>query len=105
MKRKTSNSTQELAPCFCIVQKTALIDTCPSWFSLIDRVMKILLNNQEQIVDSNSSIYSVLLSEKIVDKGGIAVALNNEVIPKQKWESTKLNDNDKLVIITATAGG
>jgi len=36
---------------------------------------------------------------------GIAVALNNQVIPKNSWSDQLLNDNDSILIITATQGG
>ena len=35
----------------------------------------------------------------------IAVALNNEVIAKEKWSKIKLNDKDSLEIVTAFPGG
>ena len=35
----------------------------------------------------------------------IAVALNNEVIAKEKWPKIKLNDKDSLEIVTAFPGG
>lgn len=36
---------------------------------------------------------------------GIAVALNNQVIPRINWSSTPLTENDSILIITATSGG
>jgi len=39
------------------------------------------------------------------DTKGIAIAINNEVIPKNSWENHLLREQDNVTIITATAGG
>lgn len=36
---------------------------------------------------------------------GIALAVNETVIPKNEWEKFQLQDNDKVLIIKATQGG
>ena len=36
---------------------------------------------------------------------GIAIALNNRVIPKNAWPETLLKDKDTILIITASQGG
>ena len=38
-------------------------------------------------------------------KKGIAVALNNRIIPLSAWAETLLKDKDSVLIITATQGG
>lgn len=38
-------------------------------------------------------------------KKGIAVALNNRIIPLSAWAETLLRDKDSILIITATQGG
>lgn len=38
-------------------------------------------------------------------KQGIAVALNNVVVARSKWESQPLVPNDKITIIQASQGG
>ncbi|WP_153396342.1 sulfur carrier protein ThiS [Chryseobacterium vaccae] len=38
-------------------------------------------------------------------KKGIAVALNNRIIPLSAWAETILNDKDSVLIITAAQGG
>ena len=41
----------------------------------------------------------------VLEKKGIAVALNNSVILKDNWPITTINQNDNILIITATQGG
>jgi sulfur carrier protein len=36
---------------------------------------------------------------------GIALAVNNEVIPKSKWEQCSLQNGDSILAISATQGG
>ena len=36
---------------------------------------------------------------------GIAVAINNEVVPKKKWIETTLTEGMKLMLIHAVSGG
>ena len=36
---------------------------------------------------------------------GIAVAINQSVIPRSQWEIYTLSENDAITVITATQGG
>ncbi|SEA50009.1 sulfur carrier protein [Bizionia paragorgiae] len=38
-------------------------------------------------------------------QNGIAIAINNTIIQKRKWPETTLENNDDVLIITATQGG
>lgn len=67
--------------------------------------MEITLNNQTIAVSDNETLESILKQNYLLDKKGIAVAVNSSVIPKNKWANTQLNANDNIMIITATAGG
>lgn len=37
--------------------------------------------------------------------GGVAVALNNRVVPRAEWGATRLEDGDAVVVINASCGG
>jgi sulfur carrier protein len=39
------------------------------------------------------------------DARGIAVAVNDEVVPRAKWDTFELGDGDKVEIIHAVQGG
>lgn len=67
--------------------------------------MQIKLNNIIKVFPENCSIQQ-LLDEVIPEKQkGIAVALNNSVIPKINWQNQFLKQNDEVLIIKATQGG
>tara|TARA_B100000809_G_scaffold244221_1_gene269964 strand:+ start:574 stop:777 length:204 start_codon:yes stop_codon:yes gene_type:complete len=67
--------------------------------------MEVTLNNKKITIADNDILETLLESNHLVSKKGIAVAVNSSVIPKINWAKTKLNNNDKIMIITATAGG
>lgn len=48
-----------------------------------------------------------LLEENGVDgsKGGVAVALNGEVVPRTDWAQTPMKPNDKVEIVHIVRGG
>lgn len=68
--------------------------------------MKIQLNNSELIL-SDKEIYllAILKTQNLYHESGIAIAINNEIVPKGEWENYKIKDNDHILIITATQGG
>ncbi len=66
--------------------------------------MTINVNNQSQSILENSSI-STLLEQLNIISNGIAIAINNEVISKEQWSTTNLQEEDQVTIIQATQGG
>lgn len=67
--------------------------------------MEITVNNSSQEVTDHSTLYD-LVHARLGDKQkGIAVAVNNTVIPKANWEGHLLKSNDSILIIKATQGG
>lgn len=66
--------------------------------------MNILLNKQQVAVPDGLSLCTFLQSQGIV-QSGIAVAVNNRVIPKTIWAETMMNEADEVIVITAAFGG
>lgn len=67
--------------------------------------MTIWVNQQQQSVVPSMTLLALLEQLQKATQTGIAVALNNKVIPKTDWATHNLADNDKITIITATQGG
>ena len=66
--------------------------------------MEIIFNGAPENPPQN--ILSELLTAKgMSDKTGIAVAINQKVIPRNQWESFILNPSDSVLVIKATQGG
>ncbi|MEW7289849.1 sulfur carrier protein ThiS [Aquimarina sp. 2304DJ70-9] len=71
---------------------------------LIRKKMTINVNNQLQSISDHSSIEGLLEQLNIVSNG-IAIAINNEVVSKEKWSTIFLQKEDRVTIIQATQGG
>ncbi|HSD15157.1 MAG TPA: sulfur carrier protein ThiS [Flavobacterium sp.] len=68
--------------------------------------MELKINNQHKQFESNSLSAQALLDLEFPNKqNGIALAVNNTVIPRTNWSNTILNETDDILIITATQGG
>jgi sulfur carrier protein len=68
--------------------------------------MELNINNKSKTFGQNSlSIQQMLDLEAPNKQKGIAVAINQTVIPKSDWETTLLKSSDQILIITATQGG
>lgn len=68
--------------------------------------MQVRLNDQEiQIKPNQVDLVSLMKAYRLYHDSGIAVAINNEILPKQFWTEYQIKDNDNILIITATQGG
>ncbi|WP_068939176.1 sulfur carrier protein ThiS [Chryseobacterium timonianum] len=68
--------------------------------------MELIINHTRKTFDIlPESLEALLAMELPGKKKGIAVALNNRIIPLSAWAETSLNNNDSILIITATQGG
>ena len=65
--------------------------------------MKIRINNKETDVQAESLLD--LAKELSLPESGVAVAVNNRMIPRTDWQQTALKDDDNIVIIKAVCGG
>ncbi len=68
--------------------------------------MELIINHQTKFFDELPGSLAALMHAEAPHKTkGIAVALNNQVVPRTQWPTTPLNDRDTILIITATQGG
>jgi sulfur carrier protein len=67
--------------------------------------MTIWVNQKEHLYDAPLTLVSLVKQLGKAEKTGIAIAVNNSVVPKNNWANLMLNDQDKVTIITATQGG
>jgi sulfur carrier protein len=68
--------------------------------------MKIKVNGEERILEVQMNLGD-LIEEEFDGKEarGIAVAVNNSIVPKQKWDTTLINEDDRIEIVHAVQGG
>jgi len=66
--------------------------------------MKIKVNNKEIETTATVTI-SQLITQLELPNQGIAVAVNNHMVTRDKWDQSSLQENDNVVIIKAACGG
>ena len=68
--------------------------------------MELKINNENKHFASSNLTVQALLDLEIPEKQkGIAIAINDTVIPKSNWNSHPLKETDTVLIISATQGG
>lgn len=78
--------------------------------------MKIIVNGAERETAEGSSVAGVVASVtghitgRVTDTGtgrtaGVAVALNDEVVPRADWSTTIVREADRIEVLTAVQGG
>mgnify|MGYP006334751973 FL=1 len=65
--------------------------------------MKLKVNDKE--VETGATNLFLFSQEQNLPETGIAVAVNNRMIPRAEWDSFALNDGDNILIIKAVCGG
>ncbi len=66
--------------------------------------MKVLVNGKAVALKERSSVKD-LIHVLSISNNRIAVAVNNKVVPKEKWASTVLKQGDKVLIVKPIQGG
>ncbi|MBQ3658356.1 MAG: sulfur carrier protein ThiS [Bacteroidales bacterium] len=65
--------------------------------------MKIIINSKTQ--ETVSKTVAELAKELNLPDLGVALAVNSEMIPRDKWQEKLLKENDDILIIKAASGG
>ena len=66
--------------------------------------MTILVNGEPHELRQGSTVADVV---RLIGRApkGLAVAVNEEVVPRTRWLSTALHERDRVEVLTAAAGG
>ena len=67
--------------------------------------MTITINDEAQALKDVSTLQDLLQSLELVDKTGIAVAINESIVTRAAWADCDLKESDRVTIIQATQGG
>lgn len=65
--------------------------------------MNISINNSPVVTEV--ATIAALAIELALPERGVALAVNNRVIPRTMWEHTNLHEGDNITIIKAAFGG
>jgi thiamine biosynthesis protein ThiS len=66
--------------------------------------MKLTINGEPREFSVNLTV-TALLAELALKSDRVAVELNRDLLPRDRWDKTQLNDNDKLEIVHFVGGG
>lgn len=65
--------------------------------------MKVTVNNKE--METGSATLQQLTEELALPIQGIAIAVNNRIVPRTEWADYALKEGISIVIIKAACGG
>ena len=66
--------------------------------------MEVFINHSPVETDAATTLAELLMQECIA-ADGIAVAIDNKVVPRSEWPTTRLQAGTKITVIRAVCGG
>ncbi|HYM75996.1 MAG TPA: sulfur carrier protein ThiS [Candidatus Dormibacteraeota bacterium] len=67
--------------------------------------MKLHINGEEKTFDSAVPTLAALVETLGMKPDRVAVELNREIVPRDRWEGTHLNEGDRLEVVHFVGGG
>lgn len=67
--------------------------------------MKVNVNNVEVEVADNATIIEIPQLLGFSSLAGLAIAVNESIVPRSQWDDYKLQSTDRIILIRATQGG
>jgi sulfur carrier protein len=65
----------------------------------------VYVNDHPRPLGANRSLFALLTELALADRAGVAVALNDAVVPKAGWNERTLQNGDRVLVIQASQGG
>lgn len=65
--------------------------------------MKVTINNKE--TETQAKTIRELAQDLDLPATGVAVAISNEMVPRDEWENTIITEGADIVIVKAFCGG
>ncbi len=66
--------------------------------------MQLTINGEKREVRESKNL-SDLVKELDIQAPNFAMALNQQVVPRSKYDSTSIKENDRIEIVHAVGGG
>ncbi|MGV4529074.1 sulfur carrier protein ThiS [Ornithobacterium rhinotracheale] len=67
-------------------------------------MITVKINSEIEQIPKETTLSKLIVLKNIATRG-IAIAVNQKVISRSKWEIFQLQENDTILIIKATQGG
>lgn len=67
--------------------------------------MKLIINGKNKDFDAGAMTVAEAVTACGFPEKGIAVAIDNSIVPRKIWAETQLSDGQTLTVIRAVCGG
>jgi sulfur carrier protein len=67
--------------------------------------MTIHLNDQPRALADGTSLADLLRELGLAERKGVAIAINDAVVPRATWPTRPLAEGERVLVIQATQGG
>jgi sulfur carrier protein len=66
--------------------------------------VQLTINGEKRVIKESKNLAD-LIKELDIKAPNFAMALNQQVVPRSKYDSTSIKENDKIEIVHAVGGG
>ncbi len=67
--------------------------------------MRLIINGEEKELAACELTLAALVEQLGMKSDRVAIELNREIIPRERWSSTALHDGDRLEMVHFVGGG
>jgi sulfur carrier protein len=67
--------------------------------------MTVFVNDQSRALAAGTRLADLLRELGLAERKGVAIAINDEVVPRSTWPTRPLADGERILVIQATQGG
>jgi sulfur carrier protein len=68
--------------------------------------MRIYVNDEpREVIAGEATVAALMAAAGLPSLEGVAVAVNDGVVPRSRWERHALVEGDRVLVIRATQGG
>jgi sulfur carrier protein len=67
--------------------------------------VSIRVNDEARTVEGSATLHDLALELGIAHSRGVAIAVNDEVVPRAVWPQHVLAEGDRVLVIRAAQGG
>jgi sulfur carrier protein len=69
------------------------------------RTLAVRVNDEPRIVAAGATLADLAREIGATERKGVAIAVNDGVVPRAVWPAHALADGDRVLVIRATQGG
>ncbi|WP_078871123.1 sulfur carrier protein ThiS [Streptomyces caatingaensis] len=70
----------------------------------VSLTLSVSVNGERRAVARGTTLAALVAS--LTDaRGGVAAAVNENVVPRGRWDATELGEGDRVEVLTAVQGG